>query len=154
MARLSWRACKRLLGWRIPAPSGVAPRLRLPWWGLVLHSRDKAALEALIASSDRLHALMLQPGWQDVQAVIQDWLERYRDQAGHLGQRVKDEGGQWVLSEEDTPADDRRRLIACAQAAALSGLRQEIYQRAGVRQILERRDATEQQQAEVSHELV
>lgn len=118
-------------------------RIRLPWWGICLHSNDKNALTELVSSSQRLQELMKHPGWKDVESVIYDWLERYTEQARRLGQQMQESEGRLVLREDDTPADDRRRLIACAQASALQGLLSEIRQRSQVESILNKRDFKE-----------
>ena len=105
----------------------------LPWWGLILSSKDKRLLTALLDSGERLTQLLAHPGWSDVEAVFRDWYSRYTEQAGRLGQQMEERHGQWVLRESDTPEDDRRRLIACAQAAALRGVLDELRQRAKIR---------------------
>lgn len=128
-------------------------RIRLPWWGSLLHSTNKAILEQLIQSGLRISETLSTPGWKDVESVIQDWLDRYSDQAGRLGQKMEEKNGQLVLMEEDTANDDRKRLIACAQAAALRGLLSEIKQRAKAVEMLQKRDK-EKEIEELTGELV
>ena len=120
-----------LTRWRVLRRT-PAPKAGLPWWGLILHSRDKRILKALLESGDRLRTLMGQPGWEDVEAVVQDWIVRYAHEAGRLGQQMEERQGQMVLRDVDTAEDDRRRLIACAQSAAIRGLRSELQQRSQV----------------------
>lgn len=147
-----WADLRTALGLPVAVPKPRRTSSRLPWWGLVLHSRDQQTLTALIDSAKRLQTTLETPGWQDVEAVINDWIDRYADQASKLGQRLDDSGGRLMLTEEDTPTDDRRRLIACAQAAALRGLLVELKTRVNVDTLLRKRQ--EQEKAIESGELV
>lgn len=144
---------KPLRSWMRRPVRATSVRSPLPWWGLLLHTKDKAVLEALLESGVRIAQTMATPGWRDVEAVVYDWLDRYTEQARTLGQQMEEREGHLVLREEDTPADDRRRLIACAQAAALKGLLAEVKQRAKAHQMIGRRDA-ELREAEELNELV
>lgn len=116
---------------------------RLPWWGILLHTKDKAKISALLESGERLSVTLQTEGWKDVESVIFDWIERYSVQATQLGQKLEEKNGQLVLLEEDTQADDRRRLIACAQASALKGLLAEIRQRSRAKDLMDKRQSQE-----------
>ena len=144
--------------WRLrwASPPAKAPRaLHLPWWGLLLSSADRKAIAALLASGQRLRELLAQPGWQDVVSVIEDWIDRYATDAGRLGQQVEEQQGRMVLREQDTPQDDRRRLIAGAQAAALKGLLAELQQRAKAESIWDTRQQRARETLEdANHSLV
>lgn len=130
------------------------PAIRLPWWGQLLTSQNKRVLQALLESGQRLAALMQHPGWQDAEAVLQDWIARYAEQAGRLGQQVEDQQGRMVLREVDTPEDDRRRLIAAAQAAALRGYFAELKQRASANDLLLARHEQERKEEPSEDRLV
>lgn len=132
---------------------GSQARVRLPWWGQILSTQDKQVLQALIQSGLKIADTLQTPGWEDIESVFQDWLERYRDLAGRLGQEIKEQNGQMVLTEDDTTADDRRRLIACSQAAAIRGLLAEIKKRAQATDLIARRDQRKELQ-EASGELL
>ena len=139
--------------WRQAPKRAASARIRLPWWGQILSTQDKRVLEALIQSGLKMAETVQTPGWADIESVFQDWLERYRDLAGRLGQEMKEQRGQLVLTEDDTTADDRRRLIACAQAAAIRGLLSEIKTRAKAADMIGKRDHATQEQ-ETSGELL
>ena len=121
-----------------------ASRVTLPWWGSLLHTQDRVAIQALLESAARIRAVLAQPGWQDIEAIFTDWIARYGEQAIQLGQVMEEDHGRLVLREKDTPEDDRRRLIVAAQAAALKGALAEVRQRAQADELLKRRDRREQ----------
>lgn len=149
MAVSVWRKL-RLVQRLTPKASG------LPWWGLGLTTEDVSTIRALQQSATRLTALLQHEGWADVELVMQDWLARYHQVAERLGQTIKpDDHGRVLVSDEDTPQDDRRRLIACAQAAALRGLAAELRQRAQFTHTWARqRERARAQREEASESLV
>ena len=139
---------RRRLAWPVwgrkrPVPP-VAPGPALPWWGLILSTEDRQVVTALLASAARLRALREQPGWGDVERILTDWITRYQETATTLGQTVESVQGTLRLTETDSAADDRRRLIASAQAAALKGLRQELASRAEAPRLYQRRQQRQQ----------